>query len=219
MKTLAWLLRIFLCPINIIPLLLIIRIPHLKNEWKVTPFTLTGYFLVLAALSSFALLYMDNVWWIVGAYIMTAILIESLWKCVLLILGHQAIIYPRYKPKYLPDDKSRRLLTSTALYMGVVAYGYSVYYFGYINLMTYKMIMDSSFKGVADTSAIELLWQFVYYSAVTITTLGYSDIRPISFFTQAVTILEVIFGIFFIVFLFGTFLSYHVNRLAEMKKK
>lgn len=214
-------LRIFVFPISLIPLLIEIIIQRFKDEWEVSPFILTGYFIFLAAFSSYALLYMNKLWWIFGAYIMTAMLIESLWKCVLISLGFQAIMYPRFKLfgyKIKRRDKRRRLLTPTALYMGAVAYGYTVYYFAFINLLIYKMAPFDSFHGVSDSCGIELLWRFVYYSAVTITTLGYGDIYPSSFFTQAATLFELAFGIFFVVFLFGTFISYHVNRIEKMSQ-
>ena len=51
----------------------------------------------------------------------------------------------------------------------------------------------------------------LYYSAITITTLGYGDIRPIHWLSRIVSGIESIVGIFFIALVIGYFIS-HVSK-------
>jgi len=48
-------------------------------------------------------------------------------------------------------------------------------------------------------------WHFVYFSFVTITTLGYGDISPIHIFPQVLVVLETLAGLGLIVFYLGMF--------------
>jgi len=45
---------------------------------------------------------------------------------------------------------------------------------------------------------IKSLWECFYYSVVTITTLGYGDLKPISTLTRCLSIIEVSFGVIFL---------------------
>ena len=70
-----------------------------------------------------------------------------------------------------------------ALYIGAVSYAYTIYAFALYGLMLHRLDPDS-YKGIQATSAIVEMWEFLYYSVVTITTLGYGDINPESFTAQ-----------------------------------
>lgn len=52
--------------------------------------------------------------------------------------------------------------------------------------------------------------EFIYYSFVTLTTLGYGDIVPISPFARSMSILEALIGIFFIALVFSRAVSLYV---------
>lgn len=51
------------------------------------------------------------------------------------------------------------------------------------------------------------LWDFFYYSAVTITTLGYGDIRPISGIARLLSVIEVLIGIALLAIYVGVTIS------------
>jgi len=57
------------------------------------------------------------------------------------------------------------------------------------------------------------LWTLLYQSGETFFTLGYGDIVPRAPIAQAATVMELFAGFFFVVFLFGAFVSYQVNKL------
>lgn len=61
------------------------------------------------------------------------------------------------------------------------------------------------------------IWQSVYYSGVTITTLGYGEITPNSFVTQLMAIYEVINGFSLIVVSFAVYVSRSISG-EEYKK-
>jgi len=54
------------------------------------------------------------------------------------------------------------------------------------------------------------LSEFIYYSFITLTTLGYGDIVPISPFARAVSIIEALTGVFFIALVFSRAISLYV---------
>ncbi|MCK5478115.1 MAG: two pore domain potassium channel family protein [Methylococcales bacterium] len=79
-----------------------------------------------------------------------------------------------------------------------------VYYF--INI-----IMPGSFKG---NLAIDMHMQstdFIHYSFVTLTTLGYGDIVPMSATARSLSYMEAIFGQFYIVILVAGLVAIHIT--------
>jgi hypothetical protein len=52
----------------------------------------------------------------------------------------------------------------------------------------------------------------IYFSFVTITTLGYGDIVPKSYFAKSIVITEVIFGFIFIIIVFSIFVSVWIEK-------
>jgi voltage-gated potassium channel len=63
-----------------------------------------------------------------------------------------------------------------------------------------------------DSEACSLnMWQAIYYSGVTITTLGYGEITPGSFSTQLIAIYEVINGFSLIVVSFAVYVSRSIS--------
>ena len=78
-------------------------------------------------------------------------------------------------------------------------------------------VSPESFNGITDGGRLWVAWQLQYFSAVTIATIGYGDIHPTSFLSQAAVVLEAAAGIFYIVFLFAAIVSHHVNRLNNIR--
>lgn len=83
-------------------------------------------------------------------------------------------------------------------------YGYYFYplNFYFINLMENSIsFLDESpliLKGVAKGDFEYPLWNFMYFSAVTITTLGYGDILPNSTTVRILVMIETVFGVIII---------------------
>ena len=86
---------------------------------------------------------------------------------------------------------------------------------GIMNMLVYRFI-PNSFSGLpdmtADTNSIDLL----YYSFVTMTTLGYGDITPIGSVARVLSYLAAISGQFYIAILVGTLVGMYLSqRIVE----
>lgn len=213
--------QVMVFPINVVLLITEVVIQIRKPSWEVSPFNLSFYFILLTFMSTNLLFSDSNVWNILGVYIMTQMLIESLWKMTCILIGRRAIIYPNFKimgRSLNRKSEERRLITPTAFYMGIVSFGFTIYYFGFIHFCLYRLAPSSySVAGKINNDA-SLFWRFIYHSATTITTRGGSLIEPISFSSQLIEITEVAFGIFFIVFMFGIFISHYVSNSQNDNK-
>jgi len=188
-----------------------------RPTWEVNPFLLTPYYLMVTFFASIALVCRAKITLIILCiFLMVAMELQATWKCALLSLGRPAIIYPKRIGLKKAERLSggRELLTKTAFYIGISAFAYSIYFFSYLFLFIFT-IDDSSFQGIRTFSRIGQLWDFIYFSFITITTVGYGDIYPVSFIARSFVIIENIMGIFFIVFLFTIFISFHTQGLQK----
>lgn len=73
---------------------------------------------------------------------------------------------------------------------------------------TYYFSFQSGFK----PENIITMWNSIYFSGVTITTLGYGDISPVEFFPQLMTLYEVINGFTLIIVSFTVYVSRSVEE-------
>jgi hypothetical protein len=188
---------------------------HFKPGWHFSPFTATLYFLTLTLLSSLAALYLGTFWIAIATYVMTAMQVLAVWLCVSIALGRPGDIYMwlmEFGRRKHASPKRHVLLTPASLYIGIISYGFTIYFFAFIDFIIHSF-SPGSFSGVKDTTPIATLWTFTYYSTVTITTLGYGDIVPKTLTAQAATVIELFAGFFFVVFLFGAFVSYQIGKL------
>ena len=89
---------------------------------------------------------------------------------------------------------------------------------GILNMLVYNFIPDS-FSGLpdmaTDTGGIDLL----YYSFVTMTTLGYGDITPTGSVARVLAYLAAISGQFYIAILVGTLVGMYLSQRIEEDKQ
>mgnify|MGYP000453316971 CR=1 FL=1 len=84
-----------------------------------------------------------------------------------------------------------------------------VYYF-------ISIIMPGAFKGNISVDIQLQTNDFVYYSFVTLSTLGYGDILPVAATAKSLAYIEAIFGQFYLAILVASLVSIHIsNRLKE----
>jgi hypothetical protein len=98
--------------------------------------------------------------------------------------------------------------------MGGVTYLYTIYAFACFSQIVFR-VKPESFVGIDAIHPIHQLWEFLFYSVVTVTTLGYGDISPDIFASEFLSVIEVLIGVLIVIFLFGSLVSYHVNRLQR----
>lgn len=79
-----------------------------------------------------------------------------------------------------------------------------------------SIVMPGSFKGNLSLDIQMQLNDFVYYSFVTLTTLGYGDIVPLSATARSLVYMEAICGQFYIAILVAGLVSIHIsNKFRE----
>jgi hypothetical protein len=65
----------------------------------------------------------------------------------------------------------------------------------------------SSFAGVEQQQGHALSWRFLYFSFVTLTTLGYGDVLPLTIYAQTLTVTETVIGQFYLAVLVAALVS------------
>lgn len=75
-----------------------------------------------------------------------------------------------------------------------------------------NLLIPGSFGGQITGSTYQQLQDFLYYSVVTLTSLGYGDILPVGATARALSALEVIFGQFYIAILVAALVANYLSR-------
>jgi voltage-gated potassium channel len=134
--------------------------------------------------------------------------IALLWAFVLLLalLAAIAIYAPEYKDR-VAIQFSRYLAKfnpSKAQTLGYVALSYAVTI--YLFAVIYRA--NSNFDDAAFKPALESLFTATYFSIVTIATVGYGDIVPVSTFARFIASVEILSGVAYGVFFLSVIASF-----------
>jgi voltage-gated potassium channel len=89
---------------------------------------------------------------------------------------------------------------------------YGIITFVLHSLSPFMLCGETIYKGDLTT-----MWQAIYYSGVTITTLGYGDITPTHFISQFMAIFEVLNGFLLIVVSFTIYVSRSISDEKDKK--
>ena len=124
------------------------------------------------------------------------------------------MIFIIFIPSYFIFNKS--FLSISKLIFLIISYLFTIMIFSLIYFMIQMLSMNdidnTAFKIIncttnKDTLDFKDYWSFLYFSIVTITTLGYGDIIPLSLTAKALTSIEVLLGITYVVFGVATLFS------------
>ena len=96
----------------------------------------------------------------------------------------------------------------------VCAYLLLGFMFGLIHILI-AWLLPGSYKGIGSPEASSQGVQYIYYSFVTLTTLGYGDITPVRPLASAVAYIEAVFGVFYIAILVGTLIGLMLSRAPK----
>jgi hypothetical protein len=123
-----------------------------------------------------------------------------------------AITYTSHQVVAVTDISRNRLIGAVCLYLlfGVIwAVAYSVL----------DLVSPESFRGFSPLDDPGWDSEWLYFSFVTMTTLGYGDISPVSATARALAYLQAVFGQFYVAILVaglvGAYISRSDNRKAD----
>lgn len=89
--------------------------------------------------------------------------------------------------------------------------------FALVNLALYRYDPINHFT--VSSSSASMFIDFLYFTTVTLATLGYGDIVPISATARLLLTFEVFSGTFFLIFLFGAIVSNHSRLVQALEEK
>ena len=98
----------------------------------------------------------------------------------------------------------------------ILILGYAFIYFGLQKIMGSCFVSSAEQQGLTTFGSI---LDFVYYSAITIATVGYGDIYPVHSFARAFVLTEVLCGALIVIFLISSFTSISVHLTTERQKE
>jgi Ion channel len=136
-------------------------------------------------------------WWSLGASSVVCILLAG---CVIMVLA-----YIFRSPRVTLDVMLAAVTAYLLIALSFAALYTLVFYFDSQSFRLPEWIEHGSVEAMRT--------EMVYFSLVTLATLGYGDILPSSPFTQMLAVLEAVIGQFFmavlVAWLVGMFISYH----------
>ena len=86
--------------------------------------------------------------------------------------------------------------------------------FGLIHILT-AWLLPGSYAGIGSPQAGDQGVNYMYYSFVTLTTLGYGDISPIRPLARAVAYIEAVIGVFYVAILVGALVGLMLSRAPK----
>ncbi|MFA6355993.1 MAG: potassium channel family protein [Candidatus Omnitrophota bacterium] len=98
----------------------------------------------------------------------------------------------------------------------ILTVGYAFMYYGLYKLDPRSFVSIAKQTGAASFGSFA---DFVYYSGITIATVGYGDIYPVQNFARFLVIIEVMSSALLVIFLISSFTSISIHLTAERQKE
>jgi hypothetical protein len=189
-----------------------------SSDWQFSAYSATPYLSTLAMAGTICVMSKLPLLQIVGIYILFALELLGIWLCIAIFSGNRQSAFwvlLIHHGKRKVAQSSREVFVSTySIYCSGIAFLYTTYFFAIAHYAVHSY--DAlNYDGVRSGSAFQLLWQFLYFSIVTITAFGHGKLMPASAIGEALSGLEMLIGLFLVLFLFGGFAAYHVGRLKR----
>lgn len=97
----------------------------------------------------------------------------------------------------------------------ILILGYSFIYYGLHKIIGTSFVSAAEQNGLARFGSIA---DFIYYSAITIATVGYGDIYPVHIFARLFVLSEVLYGALLVIFLISSFTAISIPLTSERQK-
>jgi hypothetical protein len=109
----------------------------------------------------------------------------------------------------LDDDVDLNRLTGA-----ICVYLLFGFMFGLIHILI-AWLLPGSYVGISSPETNGEAVKYIYYSFVTLTTLGYGDVSPIRPLARAVAYIEAVIGVFYVAILVGTLVGLMLSRAPK----
>jgi hypothetical protein len=93
--------------------------------------------------------------------------------------------------------------------------GYAFIYYGLHKIIGSSFVSTAEQNGLAAFGSIA---DFIYYSAITIATVGYGDIYPVHIAARIFVLTEVLYGALLVIFLISSFTAISIPLTSERQK-
>lgn len=93
--------------------------------------------------------------------------------------------------------------------------GYAFIYYGLHKIISLSFVSAAEQGGFARFGSIA---DFIYYSAITIATVGYGDIFPVHILAKLFVVTEVLYGALLVIFLISSFTAISIPLTSERQK-
>jgi len=93
--------------------------------------------------------------------------------------------------------------------------GYAFIYYGLHKIIGSSFVSTAEQNGLATFGSIA---DFIYYSAITIATVGYGDIYPVHIVARVFVLTEVLYGALLVIFLISSFTAISIPLTSERQK-
>ena len=93
--------------------------------------------------------------------------------------------------------------------------GYAFIYYGLHKIISPSFVSAAEQKGLAAFGSIA---DFIYYSAITMATVGYGDIYPVHILARVFVLTEVLYGALLVIFLISSFTAISIPLTSERQK-
>ncbi len=97
----------------------------------------------------------------------------------------------------------------------ILIFGYALIYFGLYKIDNSSFVSAAQQQGLARFGSV---LDFVYYSGITIATVGYGDIYPIQPLARALVLMEVLCGALIVIFLISSFTAISIHLTTERQQ-
>ena len=165
--------------------------------------------------------YKSRHWFIAGTILASASAITTVVNAFtpddLLLFATKAILIAFYlmsliialRQVLLDDDIDLNRLTGA-----ICVYLLFGFMFGLIHILV-AWLLPGSYVGIGSPEAEDQEVNYMYYSFVTLTTLGYGDVSPIRPLARAVAYIEAVIGVFYVAILVGALVGLMLSRVPK----